>query len=336
MKFRIPSEHQDGHIAMKIILIGGILVFIFLFFSALTMKRALKPDETQRVTVGKHQTPFDGTRAFQDLERIVAFGPRPSGSEALEKTRDFIVRQLEAAGLSVRRFPFEAATLIGKVNMVNLVGIIKGTSPDIILIGNHYETKLFTDFTFVGANDGGSTTAWMLEMARAIGPTRQGRTIWLCFFDGEEAFKTWSREDSLYGSRHLVETLKKSGELSSVKTMINVDMIGDAYLGIHRDPDAPKWLHSIIWDTAERMGYGKHFSRRGMTIEDDHIPFREAGIPTIELIDFMYGGSVIDHQRTWHTPNDTLDKVSAASLQAVGDVIYNALFDIDAYLDTIK
>ncbi len=128
--------------------------------------------------------------------------------------------------------------------------------------------------------------------------------------------------------------MRRSGELASIQTMINVDMIGDIYLGIHRDPGAPEWLHTIIWNAADRLSYGKHFIRRSLAVEDDHIPFREAGIPSIELIDFMYGGSVLDHQRTWHTPNDTIDKVSAASLQAVGDVIYHALFDIDAYLNT--
>lgn len=318
---------------MKVIVIGGVCAFLFLVLTVLVMKRALKPDEMQRVPAAQQRSPFDGKRAFADLERIVGFGPRPSGSEALEQTRRYIIQELKQAGLDVRTFPFEASTPIGKKDMVNVAGIVQGSRPGIILLGNHYETKYFPDFEFVGANDGGSTTAWMIEMARVLGPTRTGRSVWLCFFDGEEAFQEWSRHDSLYGSRRFVEELRASGGLESVQAVINVDMIGDAYLGIHRDPGAPAWLHSIVWDGAERLGYGRHFLSRSLAVEDDHIPFREAGIPAIGIIDFMYGGSMLDHQRNWHTPNDTLDKVSASSLQAVGDVIYHALSEIDAYLD---
>lgn len=116
--------------------------------------------------------------------------------------------------------------------------------------------------------------------------------------------------------------------------MINVDMIGDCYLGIMKDADAPGWLTDLIWDTASRIGYGTHFSAFGRQIEDDHVPFRQAEIPALLIIDFSYGGSLLVHRKTWHTAQDTMDKLCPESLQAVGDVLYHALPAVDAYLDT--
>jgi Zn-dependent M28 family amino/carboxypeptidase len=127
--------------------------------------------------------------------------------------------------------------------------------------------------------------------------------------------------------------LRQSKKIDEVKAMINVDMIGDCYLGINRDGDAPDWLTSIVWETADRLNYTSHFLSMPQIVQDDHIPFRRAGIPTLEIIDFSYGGSMIEHQRNWHTPNDTIDKVCPASLQAVGDVVYHSLAELDAYFE---
>ena len=170
-------------------------------------------------------------------------------------------------------------------------------------------------------------------MARALGPRRKGRSIWLAFFDGEEAFKDWSETDSLYGSRAFVEHLRSRRELTNLHVMINVDMIGDRYLGLKRDMGAPSWLVLAIWNKARELGYGKHFQSGTLNVEDDHVPFRLAGIPSIDLIDFEYGGSPFHHRQTWHTPEDTLDKVSAQSLQVIGDVVYHALPEIESWLD---
>lgn len=280
------------------------------------------------------QSPFDGKRAFEDLRAVVAIGPRDPGSQGIVQARDYIKRQLTAAGLAVREQAFTATTPVGSKAMVNLTGVVEGTKPGVILLGNHYDTKYFPNFTFVGANDGGSTTAWMLEMARTLGPHREGCSVWLCFFDGEEAFKTWSEADSLYGSRAYVAALKSGGELAQIKAMINVDMIGDCYLGVVGDPGAPAWLSGAVWGTASKLGYSEHFLLTPRHVEDDHVPFRKAGVPTLEVIDFSYGKTVNDHNRNWHTPNDTIDKVCADSLQVVGDVIYHALPDIDANAGT--
>jgi len=217
--------------------------------------------------------------------------------------------------------------------MANIYGVVQGSDPGVIVISNHYDTKLFDGFRFVGANDGGSTTAWMLEMARTLGPKRQGHTIWLVFFDGEEALVKWSKSDSLYGSREFVEKHIDNGNRDDIRLVINVDMIGDCYLGISGDPDAPRGLTDLIWQKANELAYGAHFLPFGLAgLQDDHIPFRLAGVHCINLIDFSYGGSQVEHRQNWHTARDTLDKVCWQSLQAVGDVIYDALPEIDSYL----
>lgn len=137
-----------------------------------------------------------------------------------------------------------------------------------------------------------------------------------------------------HNSRAFVEHLRETGELSQVEAMVNVDMIGDCLLGIRRDKDAPKWLTLAIWGTAKALGHAKQFVPFSRSVEDTHIPFRRAGIPAVNVIDFSYGGDHAQHVENWHTENDAMDLVCAESLQVVGDVIYHALFEIDACLRT--
>lgn len=322
-----------GNAAMKFIIALGVLAFLFLFLCSFVMKKALRPNERELVTVREKYSPFDRGRAWKDLEHIVGIGPRTAGSEALGQLREYLKHELALARMPVSEHAFEAATPKGVLKMVNLVAVSQGTKPGIILLTNHYDTKLFENFRFVGANDGGSTTAWMLEMARTMGPRREGRSIWFVWLDGEESFGPWSATDGLYGSRAFVKHLKETEDLKKVEAVVNVDMIGDAYLGIHRDKNGAPWLQDLVWDTAARLGYGAHFGRIPRHMEDDDLPFREAGLTTLLLIDFSYGGSIIEHQRNWHTAEDTLEKVRAESLQAVADVIYHALPEIEGNLD---
>lgn len=324
---------RKGQTAMKVILVMGILSFVSLWLVSAAMKRALLPDETQRVQLAGSQSPFDMGRAWACLERVVAFGPRPAGSEELEALRGYLRNELAAAGFTVREQAFIAETPAGAKRMANLVAESKGDRDGLIVLTNHYDTKHFSDFDFAGANDGGSTTAWMLEMARTLGPSRRGATVWLVWLDGEEAWEKWGPGDSLYGSRAFVRHLRETGELEKIGALVNLDMIGDAYLGIHRDPDAPRWLLNSVWGTAMRLGYGRHFLDAAKRVQDDHLPFREAGIPALEVIDFSYGGSMAAHQRNWHTSGDTLDKVRAESLKAVGDVLYHSLTAIEAGME---
>ena len=328
-------HRNAGNMGTRVILFMGIGTLLFLMLMAFGLKRSLKPQENTRVPEAKAQSPFDEHRAWKDLEYLTSLGPRPSGSEAMTAQQAHICRELRAAGLKVQQQTFDAETPRGILPMTNIWGIVEGNRPGVIVISNHYDTKYLPEFEFIGANDGASSNAWMLELARILGPHRDGRSLWLVFFDGEEAQEEWSADDSLYGSRHMVRTLQESGELQQIEALINVDMIGDCYLNINRDPGAPPWLSEIIWNTASRYGYGLHYSRFGTELEDDHIPFREVGIPTLNLIDFSYGGTQVAHSRNWHTQEDTLEKVCPGSLRAVGDVIYHAIQVIDGQLETI-
>ncbi|HRK35710.1 MAG TPA: M28 family peptidase [Candidatus Hydrogenedentes bacterium] len=326
------NGNATGSGALRLIAVAGVFLFVLMFVFAFGLRQIATRDSDQRVTAAASGN-FNGARAYESLKKIVAVGPRPPGSREAEQTRTIIRTELEAAGLEVMALPFEAETPYGKKTMVNMVGVVKGDTHGIIALSNHYDTKYLPEIRFVGANDGGSTTAWMLEMARALGPSRKGRTIWLIWFDGEEAFKEWTDSDSLYGSREFVRYLRREKLLDSLHTLINVDMIGDCYLGVFRDAGAPSWLQNAIWKKAAELGYDKHFTARSTVIQDDHTPFRFAGVQCINLIDYEYGGSPLEHSNTWHTENDNIDRVCPDSLQAVGDVIYHALPVIESSLD---
>lgn len=291
-----------------------------------------------RVDSATPESPFAGERAYALVEELVVIGSRLPGSSGSEEARTLIHRELERAILEVQDYSFKADTPIGPIEMTNVVGIVPGTRKEIIILGTHFDTKYLPDIEFVGANDGASTTAWMLEMARILGAQglpRKGYTLWLCFFDGEEAYEEWSATDSLYGSRAMVSMLKETGRLSDIKAMINVDMIGDCELALYRDSKAPRWLVDLFWDEAAALEHGDHFWPVGEAIDDDHAPFRDVGIPAINLIDFRYGGQR-NHEQNWHTALDTLDKVCAESLKIVGDVVYRTLPSLERRLDAME
>jgi hypothetical protein len=267
---------------------------------------------------------LDGDRAFGHLRTIVAIGPRPAGSPGAARTRDYISSQLKALGLTVDEQAFEAATPLGPVKMVNLRAVIpgaKGAAGPRLVIAGHYDTKLFRDFAFVGANDGGSSAALLIELARVLEAGRRAMPIELVFFDGEEAVIEWVGNDHTYGSRHYVAEAARSGTLENIRAMILVDMIGDRDLRILRDTNSTPWLAEIVWDAARRLGR-REFVEEPLDIQDDHIPFLQAGVPALDIIDLDYPA--------WHTEADTIDKVSAQSLQVVGDVLLAALPDIIA------
>ncbi len=206
--------------------------------------------------------------------------------------------------------------------MNNLIAKIPGRSSDIVIIGGHFDTKRFDDFKFVGANDGGSSAAFVMEMAQLLKRRANAFTYWCVFFDGEEAVKEWTDTDSVYGSRHLVERLEKSGELSKVRAMLLVDMIGDRDLDILREGNSTPWLVDIIWNSAAELGYQKYFLPRSFDIGgDDHFPFLGARIPSVDIIDFDYGFDNI----YWHSEKDTADKCSPQSLEIVGNTLLRAL-----------
>ncbi len=269
---------------------------------------------------------FQGGRAFEDLKSIVAFGPRPPGSTALAKTRQEIVRRLKQAGVTAEEDSFVASTPAGRVPMTNLIAKIPGERPQVVIVAGHYDSKRFDDFPFVGANDGGSSAAFLIELARVLAQRKNKLTYWLVFFDGEEAFVNFTATDGLYGSRHLAEKLTASGELSRIQAMILVDMVADAKLNIHRDYNSTAWLADKVFAAARRLGYQKYFPGELRAYEDDHIPFVNAGVSAVDLLDLDYGPD----NRYWHSAQDTIDKCSATSLTIVGRVVVATLEDLEA------
>lgn len=268
---------------------------------------------------------FDGQVAFAHVERLVGFGPRPAGSEALARARRYLVTELKKAGARVRLQAFTAETPDGPIRMVNVIAELPGRRPEAILVGGHYDTKFFRNFTFVGANDGGSSGGLLLELTRALVRRPRAFTYWIVFFDGEEARREWSASDGIYGSRHLAASLQRDGRAGQLKAVVVVDMIGDRRLGIRREATSTPWLTDLLWRSARRLGHRAHFLEETLAVEDDHAPFLRAGIPSALLIDF-------DYEPYWHTPEDTLDKVSPRSLQVVGDVLLDALPELETLL----
>jgi Zn-dependent M28 family amino/carboxypeptidase len=266
----------------------------------------------------------DADRALQYTREVVALGPRPLGSAAHSKLEAYLRSHLKND--SLEEDTFVAQTPAGPFGMRNFIAKFPGTKDGIIVIAGHYDT-LFSDPKFVGANDGGSSTGLPLALADALrGKKREGYSVWIVWLDGEEAVRQWSSTDSVYGSRHLAEKWTKDGTLKKVKAFLLVDMVGDADLNIDRDQASTAWLEDLVYDAASRVGYQSHFYARTTSIEDDHLPFARAGVPVADLIDFDYGyGNVF-----WHTPQDTMDKLSARSLGIVGDVVLQAVALLDA------
>jgi Zn-dependent M28 family amino/carboxypeptidase len=233
--------------------------------------------------------------------------------------------ELKKAGARVRLQAFTAETPDGPIRMVNVIAELPGRRPEAILVGGHYDTKFFPNFTFVGANDGGSSGGLLLELTRALARRPRAFTYWIVFFDGEEARREWSATDGIYGSRHLAASLQRDGRAGQLKAVVVVDMIGDRRLGIRREATSTPWLTDLLWRSARRLGHRAHFLEETLAVEDDHAPFLRAGIPSALLIDF-------DYEPYWHTPEDTLDKVSPRSLQVVGDVLLDALPALETLL----
>lgn len=256
---------------------------------------------------------FSGDKALAHVQRLVDFGPRPAGSKAIEKSRDYIENQLHRSGWQVTRQAFSDDTPRGKMRFVNLIAEFPGqgnASSSLFLLCSHYDTKMFDTIRFVGANDGGSSTGLLLELARVIGEHPDlASKIELVFFDGEEAYEQFSQKDGLYGSRYFTRQLKAARQF---RGGLLFDMVGDRSLGITLPSDSPAEMARDIFAAAEALKLRNYFSYFDRELIDDHVPLNEIGIPTLDVIDFDYP--------PWHTAGDTLDKISAESLQIVGSV----------------
>ena len=270
--------------------------------------------QSSRDSTAKIWEEFSGEKALAHVQAQVDFGPRPPGTEAIEKTRNYLTNQLELSGWKVSRQSFSGATPRGKVAFVNLIATFPGkNNAPSFLVCSHYDTKVFDDVRFVGANDGGSSTGVLLELARVLARRPDlARKTELVFFDGEEAYESFSETDGLYGSRYFAKDLAAQGKTKQFRGGVVLDMVGDRSLTITLPPDSPAEMARDIFAAADALNLRKYFTYFDRDIMDDHTPLNEAGIPTIDLIDFDFAA--------WHTPGDTMDKVSAESLRIVGTV----------------
>jgi len=269
---------------------------------------------------------IDGARAMADVEKLVAIGPRPPGSPGAETARRLIVDALRRAGLEPKRRDFTAYTPhpdLAKVGFANITADVPGPRGTVI-VGGHFDAKLLPGVAFVGANDGGSSTAVLLEIARCLAARGSPSAVRLAFFDGEEALVSWSDADSLYGSKRMAADLAESEERDRVVAMVNVDMVGDRDLSIFRETLSTPWVFAALERSAGRLGHGALIDGPRAVIEDDHVPFLRIGIPAADLIDLEYGPAPGSNDY-WHTAADTPDKLSAESLAAAARIVIGAL-----------
>jgi glutaminyl-peptide cyclotransferase len=277
-------------------------------------------------TRAAEESPISATAIMGHAEKIVSFGPHPPGSDAQRKVGDYIAGQLRAFGIEARTQEFEAVTPIGRLTMRNIWGVLPGPNPRAIALASHYDSKYFPDFKFVGANDGASSSAVVLELARVLAKRNpSGHTIWFVFFDGEEAIQEWTDLDSLYGSREFVKRLQAQHRLGELGALVLLDLIGEKDLSFRREVQSTPWLVDVIWNTAARLGYGGKFTEGRMGTADDHIPFLEQNVSAVDLIDLDYA--------YWHTKDDTIDKLSPENMRMVADVVWKALPEIARRLD---
>ena len=284
----------------------------------LSPKLSLPPDDGPPPAI-------DANRAMQYVKEVVKFGARPIGSANHKKLEDYILAHLK--GDEVESDVFTADTPEGKFPVHNIIAKYPGAKDGIIVVAGHYDTNYpLRDTGYVGANDGGSTTAILLEFANQLrGKKRDGYTVWLLWTDAEEAVKQWSNDDSLYGTRHLAARWQQDGTAKKIKAFLLTDMIGDADLDIYRDANSTPWLEDVIYEAATRLGYQSHFFARNSAILDDHLPFMKIGVPSADVIDMNYGYNDVFH----HTPQDTVDKLSPKSLEIAGTVILETIRILD-------
>lgn len=266
---------------------------------------------------------FDGKRAYGLVAKQVGFGPHPAGSPAIAKVQDFLQSELKSYGCTVDTDNFTADTPVGRLSMKNILVKIPGEKPGIILLGTHYDT-LLTVPNFVGADDGGSSTGLMLELARLLCPQHGKYAVWIAFFDGEEAMQHWSDTDSRYGSRQMAAKLAMSGDLKKVKAFLLADIVGGRKAQFLRETSSTPDLINLFWNTAHKLGYNAFFRDSTTSAEDDHDSFLTRGVPSLDVIgDFVNNGY-------WHTAQDNMDVISAKTLAAVGHVFLESIKELQS------
>ncbi len=273
----------------------------------------------------------DGKAIMSSVERILNIGPRVAGTEGSKAAQRMIKAELAAAGVAdIREQPFTAKTPKGEFAMTNLIGVLPGKRPEAIALAAHYDSKYFEGFKFLGANDSASAVAVLFELARKLKARENEVTYYFVFLDGEEPFNVdWGNQedgtpDNTYGSRYLAKNMRDY----SMKAFVLLDMVGDADWSLVRDPKSCSAQLISIFEEASRDVFGVNFLVQQTEVSDDHIPFKEAGVLAMDLIDFEYGPN--GNREYWHTPKDTIDKLSVRSLERTGTLVLAALPKIEA------
>jgi Zn-dependent M28 family amino/carboxypeptidase len=265
---------------------------------------------------------FDGKRAYEQVAKQVSFGPRESGSAAIVQLQNYLETELKSYGCNVETDSFGSDTPVGRIAMKNILVKIPGEKPGVILLGTHYDTKRIANF--VGADDAGSSTGVMLELARLLCPQHGKYAVWIAFFDGEEAVNLdWKDPDNRYGSREMAARFAASGDIPKIKAFLLADIVGGRNLHVRRESSSTKWLKDLVWKTADRLGYQNIFLNAETEVSDDHLSFLSRNVPSADVIDGDLGpnGEVY----YWHTPQDTMDKISAKNLGIVGHVFLESV-----------
>jgi glutaminyl-peptide cyclotransferase len=270
---------------------------------------------------------FDGKRAYAQVAKQVSFGPRPAGSPALAQTQEYLLAELKSYGCTTEVDAFSSETPAGRIAMKNILVKIPGEKPGVILLGTHYDTKRLENF--VGADDAGSSTAVMLELARNLCSQRAHNAVWIAFFDGEEAVRPeWQDPDNCYGSREMAARFANSGDLTKIKAFLLADIVGTRTPHFKRETYSTKALVDLVWSVAKKLGYGNIFVDDSSAVEDDHQSFLKRHVPSVDVIDLDNGptGDVY----YWHTPQDSLDKISPKTLAIVGHVFLESVKQLQA------
>ncbi len=270
---------------------------------------------------------FDGKSAYAHVAKQVSFGPRPAGSPAIAKTQEYILAELKSYGCTAEVDSFTSDTPAGRLPMKNILVKIPGDKPGVILLGTHYDTKRLENF--VGADDGGSSTGVMLELARLLCLQHGRYAVWIAFFDGEEAVRQeWKDPDNCYGSREMAARFAISGDLPKIKALLLADIVGTRTPHFKRETYSTKALVDLVWGVAKKLGYGDIFIDESSAVEDDHQSFLKRNVPSVDVIDLDNGpGGDVYY---WHTPQDSLDKISPKTLAIVGHVFLESVKQLQA------
>ncbi|WP_084080303.1 M28 family peptidase [Edaphobacter aggregans] len=299
-------------------------VLLVLPFAAMVAPSAVV---AQKAAAPKATGKFSGKAAYELTKQFLAAAPhRWIGSPGHAKAEEFIKSHFtaEAAKGNFETDSFMASTPAGLLSMKNLIVKYPGKKDGIIVIASHYETNYpLRDIDFVGANDGAATSALLIELGnylRAHPP--EGYSVWLVFDDGEEAIQSWSARDSLYGTRHLAAKWSQDGTLQKVKAFLVTDMLADRDLDILDETQSTPWLRDLLRKAAANTNHTAYVGQSSGAEEDDHLPFLSRGVPSLDIIDVNYGPHTASSPDGWHhTAEDTLDKISARSLQISGDLM---------------